>query len=82
MSFNPDVLHDIMPFQKPWYSVILNKMQNRWEIRIEIFMIEMSLEKMKGINKLGRKNVWNKAKLFPPLEEQERKSAFNFFCQN
>jgi hypothetical protein len=71
-----------MPFQKPWYPVILNKMQNRWEIRIEIFMIEMSLEKMKGINKLGRKNVWNKAKLFPPLEELERKSAFNFFCQN
>jgi hypothetical protein len=44
-------------------------------------MIEMSLEKMKGINKLGRKNIWIKAKIFPPLEEPERKSAIKIFVK-
>jgi hypothetical protein len=57
MSFNLGFLLDILPSYKPRNSIVLNKMQNRWEIRIKIFMIEMSLEEMKGINKLGRKNV-------------------------
>ena len=73
MSFNPDVFNDITPCKKPWNFVILNKMQNRREIMITIFIIKMSLEKMKGIDKLGGKSVWNKTKLFPPLEELDEK---------
>ena len=30
---------------------------------------------------MGRKNVQNKAKLFPPLEEPKRKSAFKIFVK-
>jgi hypothetical protein len=44
-------------------------------------MIEVSLEKMKNINKLGMKNIWNRAKMFSPLEEPYRKSTFKIFVK-
>jgi hypothetical protein len=44
-------------------------------------MIEMSLEKMKGINELGRKNIWTKAKIFPLVEEPDRKSVIEIFVK-
>ena len=41
----------------------------------------MSLKEMKGIINLGGKNICNKAKLFPPLEEPARKTAFKILVK-
>jgi hypothetical protein len=43
------------------------------KIMIKIFRIEKSLEKVKCINKLGRKNIWIKAKMFrnPQMDQKE-----------
>jgi hypothetical protein len=44
-------------------------------------MINISLEKVKGIDQLGRKSVYNKTKLIPPLEELEGKSSSEIFVK-
>jgi hypothetical protein len=36
---------------------------------------------VKGIDQWGRKSVWNKAKLIPPLEKPKGKSSFEIFVK-